>query len=75
MSMSGENCLSIGIDLEQWKKMSQAQREEHVFFCLRDLIKESKRNRLIDRLITFAGAMAANITVMAPLVWWLVSNH
>lgn len=73
--MSGESCLSIEIDLKQWKRMTPEEREEHVFFCLRDLIAESKRNRFIDRIVTFAGAMAANLTVMAPLVWWLVTRN
>lgn len=72
--MANNDCLNIGIDLAQWKKMTPEERDEHIFYSLRYLVSESRRNKLIDRLVTLTGSIVASLTVMAPLVWWMVTK-
>lgn len=71
---NGNGCLTIGIDLEKWKGMRPDERDEHTFYALKYLVDESRRNKLLDRLITLTGSILASLTVMAPLVWWMVTK-
>jgi hypothetical protein len=71
---NGNDCLSVGIDYEQWMTMTDDERKAHTFYSLRYLVNESRKNKFIERLITFIGSLTGSIVVMAPVLWWAVNN-
>lgn len=72
---NGDNCLTIAVDKEQWENMSDDERWAHTFYCLRYLVKESQRNKLLERLITFVGSLCGSIAVLGPMVYIILEMH
>lgn len=71
---NGDSCLSIGIDINQWKKMNREEKDEHIFFSLRYLVNEAKKNRMSERILTLIGTITANLVILIPVIWWVIGH-
>ena len=66
---NGSGLLSIKLSKEQWERMSPAEKEEHTFYCLCYLVGEAQKNKLTERILTFAGSFAASLVTLIPTIW------
>jgi hypothetical protein len=71
---NGENCLSIAVDLAQWKRMTEDERIEQTFYCLRYLVGQAQQKRFVERCLTVVGAITANLVVLVPVIWWIIDH-
>lgn len=66
---NGNGLLSIKLSKEQWERMSPAEKEEHTFYCLCYLVGEAQKDKLSERLLTFAGSFVASLVALIPTIW------
>ncbi len=66
---NGIGLLSIKLSKEQWERMSPAEKEEHTFYCLCYLVGEAQKDKLSERLLTFAGSFVASLVALIPTIW------
>ncbi len=66
---NGNGLLSIKLSKEQWERMSPAEKEEHTFYCLCYLVGEAQKNKLTERILTFAGSFIASLVALIPTIW------
>ena len=69
---NGNGLLSIKLSKEQWERMNTAEKEEHTFYCLCYLVGEAQKNKLIERILTFAGSFVASLVALIPTIWIIV---
>jgi len=69
---NGDGLLSIKLSKEQWERMSPAEKEEHTFYCLCYLVGEAQKNKLTERILTFAGSFIASLVALIPTIWIIV---
>ena len=69
---NGDGLLSIKLSKEQWARMSPVEKEEHTFYCLCYLVGEAQRNKLTERILTFAGSFIASLVALIPTIWIIV---
>ena len=69
---NGSGLLSIRLSKEQWERMSPAEKEEHTFYCLCYLVGEAQKNKLTERILTFAGSFVASLVALIPTIWIIV---
>lgn len=70
--MPDKNCLSIGVDINQWMGMTDKERQEQIFYCLHYLAQEAQKNKLMERIYTFAAHLFGSICVLIPIIIFLV---
>ncbi len=66
---NGNGLLSIKLNREQWERMDAAEKEEHTFYCLCFLVGEAQKDKLTERLLTFAGSFVASLVALIPTIW------
>ena len=66
---NGIGLLNIKVSKEQWERMSPTEKEEHTFYCLCYLVGEAQKNKLTERILTFAGSFVASLVALIPTIW------
>lgn len=66
---NGIGLLNIKVSKEQWERMSPTEKEEHTFYCLCYLVGEAQKNKLTERILTFAGSFIASLVALIPTIW------
>lgn len=60
-----DGCIEVSITRENWRRMSEEQRTDHIFDVLQYLVENAKRSRLRDSFFALAGG------VIGALIAWL----
>ncbi len=60
-----DGCIEVSISREDWRRMSEEQRTDHIFDVLQYLVENAKRSRLRDSFFALAGG------VIGALIAWL----
>ena len=60
-----DGCIEVSISREDWRRMSEDQRTDHIFDVLQYLVENAKRSRLRDSFFALAGG------VIGALIAWL----
>ena len=60
-----DGCIEVSITREDWRRMSEEQRTDHIFDVLQYLVENAKRSRLRDSFFALAGG------VIGALIAWL----
>lgn len=60
-----DGCIEVSITREDWRRMSEDQRTDHIFDVLQYLVENAKRSRLRDSFFALAGG------VIGALIAWL----
>ena len=60
-----DGCIEDSITREDWRRMSEEQRTDHIFDVLQYLVENAKRSRLRDSFFALAGG------VIGALIAWL----
>lgn len=71
--MSDKGCLSIEVDINQWMKMTDKERQEQIFYCLRFLTQEAQKNKITERLFTFGAHVFGSLCVLIPIIIYIVN--
>jgi hypothetical protein len=67
--MSDKGCLNIAVDLPQWKRMTEEERQEQVFFCLRYLTQQAQERSTMRMLATFGAHLFGSLIVLVPTIF------
>ena len=66
---NGDVFLSIKMDKSHWDRMTDQDRSDHTFWCLCYLVEEAQKNKLTERILTFAGSFLASLVALVPTIW------
>lgn len=66
--------LAVCLSLKDWKKLPTEEREEINYQLLCLLVAEMSRNKVGDRIMTFAGSFLANLIILIPAIIYAVEK-
>ena len=62
-----DGCIEVSISREDWRRMSEDQRTDHIFDVLQYLVENAKRSRLRDSFFALAGGVIGALIAWQPI--------